>query len=60
MSREHLPLSPSMAFSFRAARRRLPGRRLPWRVTMMRRVLRAVAQGMAAIKRSVPSRMRNA
>lgn len=60
MPSDSLPLRPSVAFSFRAARRRLPGRKAPWHVALLRRFVRATLQAISAVKRSLPERARSA
>jgi hypothetical protein len=60
MPSDSLPLRPSVAFSFRAARRRMPSRKAPWHVAWLRRLVRATLRLVSAIKRSVPGRVRSA
>lgn len=60
MPPESLPLRPSVAFSFRAARRRMPSRKAPWHVALLRRVVRVTLQLVAAVKRGLPGRVHSA
>lgn len=60
MPSDSLPLRPSVAFSFRAARRRLPSRKAPWHLALLRRAVRATLRVVAAAKRNLPGRLRNA
>lgn len=60
MPSDSLPLRPSVAFSFRAARRRMPSRKAPWHVALLRRAVRATLQLVATLRRGLPGRVRSA